>query len=132
MKYRFTRAGRISISVIKISGQLDGQTYRSLIAKAREVVKNGIRNILLDLGDLVYISSAGLVSLHDLFNDARREPARPRAGLVCTQIHGSQPRGGLQNLKLLNRAPGYQCAGYGQLLCFLEVFTDKQKAIDSF
>ena len=58
--------GRISVSVIKLTGHLDGQTYESLISKAREIVEAGSRNILLDLGELTYISSAGLVSLHTM------------------------------------------------------------------
>ena len=58
--------GRAAVSVIRITGHLDGQTYQDLIAKAREVVKAGAKNILLDLSDLTYISSAGLVSLHTI------------------------------------------------------------------
>ena len=31
--------GRVAVSVIRITGHLDGQTYQDLIAKAREVVE---------------------------------------------------------------------------------------------
>ena len=127
--------GRISISVIKLTGQLDGQTYESLIAKAREVVESGIRNILLDLGDLTYISSAGLVSLHTIALMTRGEDLHDlEQGLSALKSIDRSRDGWLQkNLKLLNPRPEVtsvlDMVGFA---AFFEVFTDKQKAIDSF
>lgn len=40
--------------------------HSGLIAEARKVIEGGVTNILLDLSDLVYISSAGLVALHTI------------------------------------------------------------------
>ena len=127
--------GRISISVIKVSGQLDGQTYESLIAKAREVVEGGTRNILLDLSDLSYISSAGLVSLHTIALMTRGEELPdPEQGWSALKSMDRSRDGGMQkNLKLLNPRPEVtsvlDMVGFS---AFFEVFTDKQKAIDSF
>ena len=127
--------GRISISVIKVSGQLDGQTYESLIAKAREVVEGGTRNILLDLSDLTYISSAGLVSLHTIALMTRGEELPdPEQGWSALKSMDRSRDGGMQkNLKLLNPRPEVtsvlDMVGFS---AFFEVFTDKQKAIDSF
>ncbi|HMV30180.1 MAG TPA: STAS domain-containing protein, partial [Anaerolineales bacterium] len=56
--------GNVPVTVIQVTGQLDGQTYQKLIAAAQEVIKEGSTNILLDLSELTFISSAGLVSLH--------------------------------------------------------------------
>ncbi len=127
--------GRISISVIKLTGQLDGQTYESLIAKAREVVESGIRNILLDLGDLTYISSAGLVSLHTIALMTRGEdlPDLEQGWSALKSMDRSRDGGLQKNLKLLNPRPEVtsvlDMVGFA---AFFEVFTDKQKAIDSF
>ena len=127
--------GRISISVIKVSGQLDGQTYESLIAKAREVVEGGTRNILLDLSDLTYISSAGLVSLHTIALMTRGEELPdPQQGWSALKSMDRSRDGGMQkNLKLLNPRPEVtsvlDMVGFS---AFFEMFTDKQKAIDSF
>jgi anti-anti-sigma factor len=127
--------GRISISIIKVSGQLDGQTYESLIAKAREVVEGGTRNILLDLSDLTYISSAGLVSLHTMALMTRGEELPdPEQGWSALKSMDRSRDGGLQkNLKLLNPRPEVvsvlDMVGFS---AFFEIFTDKQKAIDSF
>jgi anti-anti-sigma factor len=127
--------GRISISIIKVSGQLDGQTYEALISKAREVIDGGIRNILLDLAELTYISSAGLVSLHTIALMTRGEelPDAEHGWSALKSMDRSRDGGLQKNLKLLNPRPEVvsvlDMVGFS---AFFEVFADKQKAIDSF
>jgi anti-anti-sigma regulatory factor len=127
--------GRVSVSVIRIAGHLDGQTYQDLIEKAREVVKAGTTNILLDLSDLTYISSAGLVSLHTIALMTRgEEPPDPEQGWSTLKSMDTARDGGMQkHLKLLNPRSEItnvlEMVGFSE---FFEVFTDKQKAIDSF
>jgi anti-anti-sigma regulatory factor len=127
--------GRVAVSVIRVTGHLDGQTYQDLIAKAREVVKGGVKNILLDLSDLTYISSAGLVSLHTIALMTRgEEPPDPEQGWSTLKSMDRTRDGGLQkNFKLLNPRPEItnvlEMVGFSE---FFEVFTDKQKAVDSF
>jgi anti-anti-sigma regulatory factor len=127
--------GRAAVSVIQVTGHLDGQTYQDLIAKAREIVKAGTKNILLDLSDLTYISSAGLVSLHTIALMTRgEEPPDPEQGWSTLKSMDRTRDGGLQkNFKLLNPRPEItnvlEMVGFSE---FFEVFTDRQKAIDSF
>jgi anti-anti-sigma factor len=127
--------GRISVAVIKVTGHLDGQSYGSLISKAREVVEAGTRNILLDLGDLTYISSAGLVSLHTITLMTRGEelPDLEHGWSALKSMDRSRDGGVQKNLKLLNPRPEItsvlEMVGFSS---FFEVFTDRQKAIDSF
>lgn len=127
--------GRISVAVIKLAGHLDGQTYQTLITKAREVVEAGTRNILLDLGDLTYISSAGLVSLHTIALMTRGEelPDLEHGWATLKSMDRSRDGGLQKNLKLLNPRPEVisvlDMVGFS---AFFETFTDRQKAIDSF
>jgi anti-anti-sigma factor len=127
--------GRAVVSVIRVAGQLDGQTYQDLIMKANEIVGAGVKNILLDLSDLTYISSAGLVSLHTISLMTRGEKLPdPEQGWSALKSMDRVRDGGLQkNLKLLNPRPEVtkvlEMVGFSE---FFEVFTDKQKAIDSF
>ena len=127
--------GRVAVSVICIAGHLDGQTYQDLIEKAREVVKAGAKNILLDLSDLTYISSAGLVSLHTIALMTRgEEPPDPEQGWSTLKSMDSVRDGGLQkHLKLLNPRPEVtsvlEMVGFA---AFFEVFTDRKTAIDSY
>ncbi len=127
--------GRISVSVIKLAGHLDGQTYESLISKAREIVEAGSRNILLDLGELTYISSAGLVSLHTIALMTRGEelPDLEHGWSTLKSMDRTRDGGLQKNLKLLNPRPEItsvlDMVGFA---AFFESFTDRQKAIDSF
>jgi anti-anti-sigma regulatory factor len=127
--------GRATVSVIRVSGHLDGQTYQDLISKANEIVGTGVKNILLDLEDLTYISSAGLVSLHTIALLLRGEtPPNLEQGWSTLKSMDRTRDGGLQkNFKLLNPRAEVknvlEMVGFSE---FFEVFTDKQKAIDSF
>ena len=64
------QAGRVDVTVLTLIGQLDGQTYQDLIHRAREQYAAGVRDILLELGGLAYISSAGLVAIHTVARPA--------------------------------------------------------------
>jgi anti-anti-sigma regulatory factor len=127
--------GRAAVSVIHVAGQLDGQTYLSLIAKANEVIGTGVKNILLDLSDLTYISSAGLVALHTIALLTRGDTLpNPEHGWSTLKSMDRTRDGGLQKyLKLLNPRTEItkvlEMVGFSE---FFEVFTDKQKAVDSF
>jgi anti-anti-sigma regulatory factor len=127
--------GRISITIIKVVGQLDGQSYESLISKAREVIEGGSRNLLIDMSELSYISSAGLVSLHTISLMARGEslPDLEQGWSALKSMDRSRDGGLQKNIKLLNPRPEVvsvlDMVGFS---AFFEVFTDKQKAIDSF
>ncbi len=127
--------GRVAVSIIRISGQLDSQTYQDLIAKAREVITTGAKDVLLDLGDLTYISSAGLIALHTIALLVRGEtlPGSDQ-GWSTLKVMDRTRDGGLQkHIKLLNPRPEItdvlEMVGYS---AFFEVFTDLQKAVDSF
>ena len=54
--------GKVPVTVVKIDGQLDGQSYQELINRAREAYQAGWRDFLVDMTDLNYIRSAGLVA----------------------------------------------------------------------
>ncbi len=127
--------GRVPVTVMHLKGQLDSQTYQQLIDKARDEVNMGASHILLDLGDLSYISSAGLVSLHTVALLLRGESLPdPEQGWSALKSMDRTRDGGMQeNLKLLNPRPEVisvlDMVGFS---AFFEAFTDKQKAIDSF
>ena len=127
--------GRIPVTILRVVGQLDGQTYQQLIDKTREEYAAGAQTMLLDLGDLTYISSAGLVSLHTIALLLRGESLPdPENGWNALKSMDRTRDGGVQkNLKLLNPRPEVSSVldmvGFS---AFFEVFTDRQKAIKSF
>jgi anti-anti-sigma regulatory factor len=124
-----------NVAVLQVVGQLDGQSYQDLIMKAQEIIGGGAKNILLDMGELTYISSAGLVSLHAISMLLRGEKTPdPEQGWSTLKSMDRTRDGGMQkNLKLLN--PPQQVVAVLDMVGFsdfFEIFTDKQKAINSF
>lgn len=127
--------GNVPVTVIKVTGQLDGQTYQKLIASAQEVLNGGVKNILLDLSDLTFISSAGLVSLHVIALLLRGEamPDLEQGWAALKSVNRSRESGMQQHVKLLNPRPEVvnvlDMVGFS---AFFEIYNDKQKALESF
>lgn len=127
--------GRVPVTVIKVSGQLDGQTYTSLIEKAREIYESGTRNALLDFSGLTYISSAGLVSLHTIALLMRGEamPDIQKGWSALKTMDKTRNSGAQKHVKLLNLRPEVlrvlELVGF---LEFFEVYTDLDAAVQSF
>ena len=59
--------GRVPITVFHLKGKLDVTTYAELEKKVQASYEAGMRNLILDLSEVPYISSAGLQALHRIF-----------------------------------------------------------------
>ena len=126
--------GKVPVSVIHIKGDLDASSYLELVNTAQKLYEADARHLLLDLIDLAFISSAGLASLHIITRIFRgeRTDTEDGWGIYKATDHGRES--GLQKLvKLLNPSPEVDkmldTVGFKQ---FFEVFTDLNKAIQSF
>ena len=127
--------GNVPVTVLKLDGQLDGQNYQDLIAKAQEVYKAGARDILLDLADLTYISSAGLVALHSVALLLRGEELPDtEGGWSAFRSMGRSSEAGVQkHIKLLN--PREEVKSVLEMVGFervFEVYPDLDQALTSF
>ena len=127
--------GNVPVTVIKLEGELDGQTYQDLIEAAREAHNGGARNFLIDMEGLTYVSSAGLVALHTVALMARGE-ALPdtEAGWSAIRSVGTASQGGVQeHVKLVN--PRDEVRSVLDMVGFsnaFEIFNDLDEAIKSF
>ncbi len=127
--------GRVPVTVMKLDGQLDGQNYQELIDKAGAIYAGGARDFLLDLGDLTYISSAGLVALHSIALLARGEPMPDTDdGWSAIRAVGSAGSSGMQkHVKLLN--PREEIKSVLDMVGFssaFEIHSDVKTAVQSF
>ncbi|HET6596763.1 MAG TPA: STAS domain-containing protein [Anaerolineales bacterium] len=128
-------SGRVPVTVIKLDGQLDGQNFQELISKAQELHGAGARDFLLDLSDLTYISSAGLVALHSVALMARGEQLPDlEGGWSAYRSMGRSGEAGVQkHVKLLN--PRSEIMGVLDMVGFssvFEIYTDREEAVNSF
>ena len=127
--------GNVPVTVLKLNGQLDGQNYQDLIVKAQELYKAGTRNLLLDLSDVTYISSAGLVALHSIALMLRGEEIPDtEGGWSAYRSMGRSSEAGLQrHIKLLN--PREEVKSVLEMVGFdrvFEMYTDLDQAVNSF
>lgn len=127
--------GNVPVTVIKLDGQLDGQNYQELITKAQELYNAGARDFLLDLSDLTYISSAGLVALHSVALLTRGEELPDvEGGWSAYRSMGRSNEAGIQkHVKLLN--PRSEIMNVLDMVGFssvFEAFTDRNEAVNSF
>ena len=128
-------AGGLEVTVLGLNGQLDGQTYQELINKAKEAYASGSRDFLLDLADLTYISSAGLVALHSIALLLRGEtlPDTDEGWSAYRAMGRSKEAGRQQHIKLLN--PREEVKNVLEMVGFdsvFDVYTDLDEAVKSF
>jgi anti-anti-sigma regulatory factor len=130
------KQGRVPVTVIVLDGRLDGQNYQELINKGRELYDGGVRDILLDLTDLSYVSSAGMVAFHNIALMLRGEaPPSPEGGWNAYRSMGrsSTESGTQKHFKLYNPQPEVNhildMVGFNTIF---EIFMDMDKAVGSF
>ena len=128
-------AGSVEVTILRIEGQLDGQSYQDLITKAKEMYEAGSRDFLLDLTDLTYISSAGLVALHSVALMVKgEEMPDTEQGWSAYRSMGRGSEAGVQtHVKLLN--PKEEVKSVLEMVGFtrvFEVFTSLDDAVKSF
>ena len=127
--------GRVPITVIEPHGDVDASNYSELLDKARELFNNGSKDFLVDLSDVPFMSSAGLVALHSIAMFLRGEqPIDPESGWgALKSIDRSRGSGIQTHIKLLKPqqmvSETLDKAGFTQ---FFQVFTDLKKAVASF
>ena len=127
--------GRVPVTVVTPHGDLDASNYTELVERVEGLIKAGGQDFVIDLSDVPYMSSAGLVALHSLAITLRGgAPPNPEAGWATLKSMDRARGSGIEkHMKLLNPQPNvagtFDKAGFTQ---FFDVFTDRQKAVDSF
>ncbi len=127
--------GRVPVAVMQLTGNLDASNYTEVIDKAQEAYGDGVRDMLIDLSKVPYISSAGLMSLHTVVlifsgQSARsRDNGRPSFRPINLARDGEVRK----HLKLFNPQPGVeQVLDVVGLKQFFEIYFDFDAVIKSF
>lgn len=127
----------VPVTVMSLEGELDASSYLDVIDKARSLYQAGTRDLLLDLSNMSFMASSGLVSLHSVALIMRgEEPPDPEAGWGAFRAVASdmeQAVGHEAHCKLLNPQPRVvktlQTTGFDKILA---IYTDRQAALVSF
>jgi anti-anti-sigma factor len=130
-----TQPGRVPVTVVQPHGDMDASNYTELVNRVEGLIKDGAKDFLIDLSDVPFMSSAGLVALHGLAMALRGEMrADPQSGWAALKTMDRTRELGMQpHIKLLSPQPyvadTFEKAGFTQ---FFETYTDLKKAVASF
>lgn len=70
MKLTAEEAAR-DVTVLRVQGDVDGETYGALMIQAQQLVAGGTRRLVIDLTLCDYMSSAGLMVFTTIFKQMR-------------------------------------------------------------
>jgi anti-anti-sigma regulatory factor len=116
------------VAVMQIQGNIDASNFLEVISRAQEIYKDTARNLILDLSEVPYVSSAGLVAIHKialLYSEVPQEE-----NLSPDYAHSNRAR---RHVKLLHPQPAVdQILETAGLKLFFKVFDDLESALQSF
>jgi anti-anti-sigma factor len=127
--------GRVPVTILKPSGSIDGSNYQILIDEAKAVCKAGAHNILLDMADTEYMSSAGLVAMQSIIKLLQNEelPDPEEGWAAMADIDRTRESGQRDRFKLVNVQPrvdkSLEQVGFKN---YIAIFDDLDEAVASF
>jgi len=136
MQVNFSKQeGRVPVTIMQLIGNLDSSNYTEVIAKAQDVYDACVQDLLIDLSEVPYVSSAGLMSLHSValifagHSMKSKETGRP----IFRSINAQNEQTVRQHVKLLSPQPDVeQVLEVVGLKQFLDIYTDLETAMQSF
>lgn len=120
--------GAVPVTVLKLKGDLASE--EPLESVAQEAFDRGARNMLIDLSDVPYISSAGLRALHRIYTMLRDADPTDSAEATHGIARGTYTAPHLKLYKpSKNASKALHVAGYDM---FLESYDNYRAAISAF
>ena len=129
------KQGRVLVTIVQLIGKLDGSNHMQLIEEARKIYLAGVRDLLIDMSQLSFLSSAGIAAIHKTALLFRGEPvAEDESGWSSYHaIDRDRSNGTQQHVKLLSPQPEVanvlDITGFNSLF---EIHGDLVSAVASF
>jgi anti-anti-sigma factor len=109
--------GKVHVTVLHLRGWLDMQSEELLLATARDSYEEGSRYLLIDLAEVISLTSAGIRAMQKIYKIFTPMEERPKSGRV----------------KLCNAPPQiYNVLGVTGFLLIIQNYETMQAAVDSF
>jgi len=126
--------GKVPVTILRPHGRIDGSNYQELVNQASQLYASGTKFILIDLQDVSFLSSAGLVALHSIVLLMRGEkPTTGQDGWDALNSIDRDASGKQAQVKLLSPqakvANTLQMSGMDR---FFDIFTDEATALASY
>ena len=129
------KQGNVPVTLMILQGNLDASNFEEVIEKAKEIHASGSQYLLLDMSEVGFMSSSGLVALHSMALLMRGDqPPDLEAGWNTLHTMQQEQGSGLQkNLKLLNPQPKISLTlKKTGMDAFFEAFDNLENALYSF
>jgi anti-anti-sigma regulatory factor len=118
------------VAVMRLTGSLDASNFLEVVTKAQEIYQNPARDLIIDLSEVPFISSAGLVAIHKIALLYSGVPQDVEENTRPDTTHSSTAR---RHVKLLSPSPVVdQILETTGLKLFFKVFNDLDSALKSF
>lgn len=118
------------IAVMHLKGDLDASNFLEVVTKAQEIYQKPARNLIIDLSEVPYISSAGLVALHKIALLYSGVPQQVEENTRPDFTHSVTAR---RHVKLLSPRPAVdQILDTAGMKLFFKVFDNLENALKSF
>ena len=118
------------IAVMHLKGDLDASNFLEVVTKAQEIYQKPARNLIIDLSEVPYISSAGLVALHKIALLYSGVPQQAEENTRPDITHSSTAR---KHVKLLSPRPAVdQILDTAGMKQYFKVFDNLENALKSF
>jgi len=125
----------VPVTILQLDGKLDGSNHMELVKEAKTIYSNGIRELLIDLSRLSYMSSAGITAIHKtaLLFRGMSLPEEETGWASYHAIDRDRDNGVQKHVKLLSPQPEVantlEITGFKALF---EIYTDLDAAVASF
>ena len=120
--------GQVPVTILQLKGDLTAE--EQLVDKAQAVFQEGARDIILDLGGVPYISSAGLRAIHVIYMLLRSADPQDEETAVRGIARGTYKSPHLKLVKpSRNGLKALTTSGYD---LFLDIHDSIPKAVASF
>lgn len=95
------------VSVLKIVGELDAHNYLDVIERVQQIYNDGTSRLVIDLSEVSFLSSSGLVALHSAALIMRGDqPPSAEAGWAAYRAIASDVEGGFEDCCVLYNPQG--------------------------
>lgn len=95
--------GRVPVTIFRVTGDIDSATYEGLQQQIEEKIKGGTRNVVMDLSEVGYLSSAGIRLLSHVFNELRTNSPEDSDASISQGVRAGTFKS--PHLKLVNPTP---------------------------
>ncbi|GIL15890.1 MAG: hypothetical protein BroJett039_10630 [Chloroflexota bacterium] len=118
-----------ALAVLHVHGNVDSASYEQFQQAAADLIAQGARDMVLDLGQTPYMSSAGLRALNVIYNSLRDENAT-RSNVSAGVVKGTYKSPHLKLAAPTKRVlETLKMSGFDM---FLEIHHDVPSAVASF